>query len=171
MLMMMMAVMCVSVCLLACLIYSTTSFSFSFEELSQDQCQTTYNMKNAESQAALVTLRSSCPWHDGKLSLFGDFFGPAVSQFPDQGLNLHPLQQKCRVLATGPPGKSLSPFVEQCSGPSVVGSMITRSHTFLISCLVGFNSALGGCITKSLCWPFSGCDCVLKNSESGRKMI
>ena len=27
------------------------------------------------------------------------------SQFPDQGLNLCPLQLKCRVLPTGPPGK------------------------------------------------------------------
>ena len=30
------------------------------------------------------------------------------SQFPDQGLNLCPLQWKCGVLTTGPPGKSLT---------------------------------------------------------------
>ena len=29
-------------------------------------------------------------------------------QFPDQGLNPYPLQWKCRVLTTGPPGNSLN---------------------------------------------------------------
>ena len=36
--------------------------------------------------------------------------GPATwhtgSEFPDQGSNLCPLQWKCGVLTTGPPGKS-----------------------------------------------------------------
>ena len=34
----------------------------------------------------------------------------AGSEFPDQGSNLGPLQWKPRVLATGPPGKSLESF-------------------------------------------------------------
>ena len=32
--------------------------------------------------------------------------------FPDQGWNLHPLQWKCRVLTTGPPGNSFISFYE-----------------------------------------------------------
>ena len=31
-------------------------------------------------------------------------------QFPDQGMNLGPLQRECGILATGPPGKSWEPL-------------------------------------------------------------
>ena len=43
-----------------------------------------------------------------KKIVFGLTVQYAVSQFPNQGLNLCPPQQKGRVLTTGPPGKSPS---------------------------------------------------------------
>ena len=46
---------------------------------------------------------------DGEISFFffsGRTLQHAGSYFPDQGLNLHPLQWKREVLTTGPPGKS-----------------------------------------------------------------
>ena len=43
--------------------------------------------------------------------LFGCTAQHAGSYFPDQGSNLCPLQSKCRVLTTGPPGKSLLFFL------------------------------------------------------------
>ena len=41
------------------------------------------------------------------------------SQSPDQGSNLSPLQGKCRVLTTGPPGKSqqisyINSYIQKC---------------------------------------------------------
>lgn len=33
------------------------------------------------------------------------FFGRISANLPDQGSNPHPLQRKCRILTTGPPGK------------------------------------------------------------------
>ena len=38
--------------------------------------------------------------------IFGHTAWHVESQFPDQGSNPHPLQWKCEVLTTGPPGKS-----------------------------------------------------------------
>ena len=56
-------------------------------------------------------------WKDGAgpfLFVFPFFFGytlwHAGSQFPDQGSNPRPLQWNCRVLTTGPPGKSLHSY-------------------------------------------------------------
>ena len=49
------------------------------------------------------------------------FFGcatwPVGSYFPDQGLNLHPLHWKHRVLTTGPPGTSLNKLIILLSTP------------------------------------------------------
>ena len=51
-----------------------------------------------------------CAWVSS-LVIFFSFVGHTTWHvgyyFPDQGLNLHPLQQKHGILTTGPPGKYL----------------------------------------------------------------
>ena len=55
--------------------------------------------------------------------------------FPDQGLNLGPLHRELRVLATGPPGKSLFSLLHRGNGVSRV-----LSHSFMVTQL--FNGRL-----------------------------
>ena len=69
-------------------------------------------------------------WHAGSLVAARELLAAACGiQFPDQGSNPGPLHWECRVLATGPPGKS--PTSCFCSPKNVVLAHSIHTHMFL----------------------------------------
>ena len=164
--------MCI-LCLLACLVYSITIFFFLLwgvllrlvsNHIHHKECWETWGCLGYTQVILPMAL-----WE--AQSIWG-FFWPCSILVPKAGVEPAPSAVEVQsfnhwTTREVPQSICWAMAWAQCGG--VHDCKVTHLSHFLS--LVGFNSALGGCITKSLCWPFSSCDCVLKNSESGRKMI